>query len=104
MLGVSRKLSVPHMRVESLILATVTICLFLTFYFSFLSFQTTEDTIKKQFTLLATFSLIAGMVLLATIAIHFIIKKAFTRVEDQLTTNQETAEYYENEKEKEGEY
>jgi membrane protein insertase Oxa1/YidC/SpoIIIJ len=85
------------MKVESLILASVAICLFLTFYFSYLSFQTTEDQIKKQFTLLATFSLIAGMVLLASIAIYIIIKKAFTHVEDQLIISQETAQYYEEE-------
>ncbi|MEM3458985.1 MAG: hypothetical protein QXN36_00140 [Candidatus Bathyarchaeia archaeon] len=96
-------MSVPHMKVESLILASVTICLFLTFYFSYLSFQTTEDPIKKQFTLLATFSLIAGMVLLASIAIYIIIKKAFTRIEDQLIISQETAQYHEEQQEKERE-
>ncbi|MEM2465940.1 MAG: hypothetical protein QXZ47_01390 [Candidatus Bathyarchaeia archaeon] len=51
------------MKVESAIVVTVAICVFLTFYFSYLSLQAFEDAIKKQFIVLALASLLTGAII-----------------------------------------
>jgi hypothetical protein len=78
--------------VESIIVVILAICIFLSFYFTFLSFQTVDDALKKQLVTLAAFSLITGVILLACITISFGIKKAFSRIEDQLKITEESSE------------
>ncbi|MDH7564710.1 MAG: hypothetical protein QHH24_07555 [Candidatus Bathyarchaeota archaeon] len=72
------------MRVESATLAVLTLCIFLAFYFAFLSFQISDEAVKKQFVLLAASSVITGAVLAACLAVFFSMKKAFSRVEIKL--------------------
>jgi len=81
-----------HLKVESIIVVILAICIFLSFYFTFLSFQTVDDALKKQFVTLAASSLITGVILLACITISFGIKKAFSRIEDQLKITEESSE------------
>jgi len=79
--------------VESIIVVIVAICIFLSFYFTFLSFQTIDDALKKQFVTLAAYSLITGVMLLACITISLGIKKAFPRVESKLRSRKEPSEH-----------
>jgi len=79
--------------VESIIVVIVAICIFLSFYFTFLSFQTVDDALKKQFVTLAAYSLITGVMLLACITISLGIKKAFPRVESKLRSRKEPSEH-----------
>jgi hypothetical protein len=78
--------------VESIIVVILAICIFLSFYFTFLSFQTVDDALKKQLVTLAASSLITGVIILACITISFGIKKAFSRIEDQLKITEEPSE------------
>ena len=82
-----------HLKVESIIVVIVAICIFLSFYFTFLSFQTIDDALKKQFVTLAAYSLITGVMLLACITISLGIKKAFPRVESKLRSRKEPSEH-----------
>ncbi|MEM3580203.1 MAG: hypothetical protein QXH40_05025 [Candidatus Bathyarchaeia archaeon] len=69
------------MKAESAIVVAVAICLFLTFYFSYLSLQAFDDTLKKQFILLALASLLAGAVIFGCLTIYLGIKKIFIKTE-----------------------
>jgi len=69
------------LKAESAIVVTVAICLFLTFYFSYLSLQAFDDTLKKQFILLALVSLLAGAVIFGCLTIYLGIKKIFIKTE-----------------------
>jgi len=80
------------LKVESIIVVILAICIFLSFYFTFLSFQTVDDTLKKQFVTLAASSLITGVIILACLTISFGIKKVFSRIEDQLKITEEQSE------------
>jgi hypothetical protein len=80
------------LKVESAIVAVLTVCIFLSFYFAFLSFQAMDDAIKKQLVTLAAYTLITGIVVLASLMIHLVIKKAFIRVEDQLRQSEQPIE------------
>jgi len=82
-----------HLKVESITVVIVAICIFLSFYFTFLSFQTVDDALKKQFVTLAAYSLITGVMLLACITISLGIKKAFPRVESKLRSRKEPSEH-----------
>jgi len=81
-----------HLKVESIIVVILAICIFLSFYFTFLSFQTVDDALKKQLVTLAASSLITGVIMLACITISLGIKKAFSRIEDQLKITEEPSE------------
>jgi len=82
-----------HLKVESITVAILTICIFLSFYFTFLSFQTVDDALKKQLVTLAASSLITGVIMLACITISLGIKKAFPRVDNKLRSRKETSEH-----------
>jgi hypothetical protein len=65
------------LKAESAALVILTLCIFLTFYFSFLSFQSLDEAIKKQLVTLAIYSLLTGIMILTSLIIHLVIKKAF---------------------------
>jgi NADH:ubiquinone oxidoreductase subunit 6 (subunit J) len=65
--------------VESIIVVILAICIFLSFYFTVLSFQTVDDALKKQLVTLAAYSLITGVVIFACLMIYLGIKKAFSK-------------------------
>jgi hypothetical protein len=48
------------MKVESIAVVILTICIFLSFYFAFLSFQEIDVAVKKQLLTFTAYSLIAG--------------------------------------------
>lgn len=75
------------MKAESAILVAVSVCIFLAFYFSLLSFQTIDDVWKRQFVTLAVSSLFAGIIIFGCLAIYIGIEKFF--VETELSNIQE---------------
>jgi uncharacterized membrane protein len=79
--------------VESAAIAILTLCIFLTFYFSFLSLQSIDETIKKQLVTLAIYSILTGIIILTSLIIHLGIKKAFSRVEIQLRNRRESSQH-----------
>jgi len=78
--------------VESAAIAILTLCIFLTFYFSFLSLQSIDETIKKQLVTLAIYSILTGIIILTSLIIHLGIKKALTSIETQLRSQKRTSE------------
>jgi len=78
-----------HLKVESAVVAVLAICIFLSFYFAFLSFQAMDDALKKQLVTLAASSIITGVIILACMTIYLGIKKAFSSVEDMLRGSEE---------------
>ena len=70
------------LKLEAAILTIIAVCIFLAFYFAFLSFQTIDDVVKKQFVTIALYSLIAGIVIFASLMIHLAIKKIISTAED----------------------
>lgn len=79
-----------HLKAESAIVIIITVCIFLTFYFALLSFQTIDDTLKKQFVTFATLFLITGGVITACMTIYLGMKKTFIRLKNQIRKNKET--------------
>jgi hypothetical protein len=77
--------------VESAAIAILTLCIFLTFYFSFLSLQSIDETIKKQLVTLAIYSILTGIIILTSLIIHLGIKKALTPIETQLRSQKRTS-------------
>lgn len=71
------------MKAESAVLVAFSICIFLSFYFTFLSFQAVDDILKKQLVTLAASVLITGAILLACLAIYLGIKSVFSKAEYQ---------------------
>jgi TRAP-type C4-dicarboxylate transport system permease small subunit len=78
------------LKAESAIIATVSVCIFLAFYFSYLSFQTFNDSLKRQFVLLAVSFLLIGATIFGCLTIYIGIKKIFVKAE--LSEVQETQE------------
>jgi len=78
------------LRAESAIVVAVAVCIFLAFYFSYLSLQAFDDAIKRQFILLALSSLLTGAVIFGCLAIYIGIKKIFIKAE--MSEIQETRE------------
>lgn len=67
------------MKTESAIIIAVAICIFLAFYFSFLSFTATEDSLKKQLVILSVYSLLSGIIVFGCLIIYLVIKKIFVK-------------------------
>lgn len=76
-----QRLGVSNLKIESAVFVVLTICVFLSFYFTFLSFQMTDDFMKKQVLTLAVFSLVTGIVIFACMAVYWGIKSVFPKVE-----------------------
>jgi hypothetical protein len=80
------------LKAEPIAIIILATCIFLSFYLSFLSFQTIDDTLKKQLVTLAAYTLISGVTILATLIIHLAIKKAFSRYQIKIRDNEEPTE------------
>jgi len=80
------------LKAESVAVVVLTIAVFLSFYFTFLSFQAVDETLKRQMITFAAYSLITGVVILATLMVHLGIKKAFSRIGEQLKGSKESSE------------
>jgi hypothetical protein len=66
------------LKVGSIAAIILTICIFLSFYFTSLSFQEINNASKKQLVTFAASSLITGVMILACFAVYSGIKKLFT--------------------------
>lgn len=76
---------------ESVAVVILTICLFLSFYFTYMSFQALDEAFKKQLVTFAALALITGIVIFACMTVYLSIKKAFSRIADQLRINEEAS-------------
>ena len=81
------------LKVETVTVVILAFCIFLSFYFTFLSFQISDEAVKKQLVTLAASSLITGVVIFACLMIHLGIKKAFSRVEYHLRSGEESSDH-----------
>jgi uncharacterized membrane protein len=86
---------VSHLKVETITVIILATCIFLTFYLTFLSLQTLDDTLKKQLVTLAATTLITGVIMLTCLTIALVIKRAFPKMEAQLRTKREQPEHEE---------
>ncbi|MEM3577596.1 MAG: hypothetical protein QXX51_03965 [Candidatus Bathyarchaeia archaeon] len=77
------------MKAEPAIIIAFTICIFLTFYFVYMSFQTTEENLRKELVALALYSLVAGAAMLACITLYIGIKRIFISEELKSETEQD---------------
>jgi len=71
-----------HRKIEAVTLIFIVICISLSFYLAFLSFQTLNETLSKQLVAIAASFLIAGIAIFVALTVHVGIKKAFSRVGD----------------------
>lgn len=85
-----------YLKVESITVIVFAICVFLSFYFAYLAFQAFDEALKRQLVTLAASSLITGVILLACMTIYLGIKKALSRIEDQLKISEEPSEHEED--------
>jgi hypothetical protein len=76
-------------KVESGAVIALAICVFLSFYCALFTFQTTDDTLKKQALTVAASTLVTGVIIMAFLTIYLGMKKAFSRIEDQSGTIRE---------------
>jgi len=74
--------NVVRWRIEAVTLIFIVICISLSFYLAFLSFQTLDETLSKQLVTFAASFLITGIVIFAVFAVHLGIKRAFSRIEE----------------------
>ncbi|MEM3731742.1 MAG: hypothetical protein QW667_07345 [Candidatus Bathyarchaeia archaeon] len=65
------------MKVESAAAIIIGVCTFLSFYFAFLSFQTVDSELRKQFVALATSFLFGGIVMVVCMAVFWVFKRFF---------------------------
>jgi hypothetical protein len=77
---------------ESVSVVFFAICIYLSFYFTILSVQAVDEALKKQLVIIAAYSLITGVTILASLMIYLAIKKAFSPVENQLRSSEESLE------------
>jgi FtsH-binding integral membrane protein len=80
------------LKFESVIVIILMVCIFLSFYFAYLSFQEIDDTLKKQLVTLAAYTLITGVVIMACMTIYIGLKRAFPKMETRLKRNEEPSE------------
>jgi threonine/homoserine/homoserine lactone efflux protein len=66
-----------RLKIESASIIVVAVCTFITFYFSFLSFQVADDALKRQFLILAAVFLLAGAIIFSCLMVYSGIKRAF---------------------------
>jgi hypothetical protein len=71
-----------HWKIEAVTLIFIVICISLSFYLAFLSFQTLDKNLSKQLVAFAASFLIAGLTIFAALTVHVGIKKAFSRTGD----------------------
>jgi uncharacterized membrane protein (DUF485 family) len=81
-----------HLKTESLTVTVLLVCLFLSFYFSFLSLQALDEDFRKQLALVAASSLIAGAALFACLLTYIGIRKVFVKVETHVEEGEELPE------------
>ena len=71
-----------HWKIEAVTVIFIVICISLSLYLAFLSFETLDQNLSKQLVTFAVSFLIAGMTIFAVLTVHLSIKKAFQRTGD----------------------
>ena len=68
--------------IEAVTLIFIVICISLSFYLAFLSFQTLDENLSKQLVTFAASFLITGITIFAALTVHLGIKKVVSTTED----------------------
>ena len=84
---------VVHWKIEAVTVIFIVICISLSFYLAFLSFQTFDETLSKQLVAFAASFLVAGVTIFAALTVHLGIKKAFQRTGDVVKSENRTLEH-----------
>jgi len=74
--------NIIHWKIEAVTLTFIVICISLSFYLAFLSFQTLDETLSKQLVAYAASFLITGITIFTALTVHLGIKKAFSRTKN----------------------
>ncbi len=69
------------MKIESTIVVVTAVCIFLTFYFSLLSFQTGDNVLKGQLVILSVLYLLTGILVFGCLIIYLAIRRVFVKAE-----------------------
>jgi len=69
-------------KIEAVTLIFIVICISLSFYLAFLSFQTLDENLSKQLVAFAASFLITGVTIFAALTVHLGIKKVVSTTED----------------------
>jgi hypothetical protein len=65
------------LKMESIAIVILSVCVFLSFYFAFLTFQMVDETSKREFMALAVSFLVAGVTIFVCLMIYLPLKRAF---------------------------
>jgi uncharacterized membrane protein len=80
-----------RLKADAVIVCFVLFCAVIALYFAFVSFQTTDYSLRKELVWLAVYSLVAGLALFGGIVAYLWVKRMFSGVEEQVRTNETTA-------------
>jgi hypothetical protein len=75
-----------HWKIEAVTLIFIVICISLSLYLAFLSFQTLDQNLSKQLVTIAVSFLITGTTIFAALTVHLAIRKAFQRTNRTVKT------------------
>jgi ABC-type spermidine/putrescine transport system permease subunit I len=64
-------------KVESAAVATLAVCVFLAFYFAYLSFQSSDEAFRKQLVFFAASTVITAVVVVACLVIYLGFRQVF---------------------------
>jgi uncharacterized membrane protein len=87
---------IVHWKIEAATLIFIVICISLSFYLAFLSFQTLDETLSKQLVAFAASFLITGITIFVALTVYLAMNKAFSRTkhivntQNQASTNNES--------------
>lgn len=87
---------IVHWKIEAVTIIFIVICISLSLYLAFLSFQTFDETLSKQLVAFAASFLIAGVTIFAALTVHLSIKKAFQRIGDVVKSENRASRNNEN--------
>jgi hypothetical protein len=74
--------------IEAVTLTSIAVCISMSFYLAFLSFQTLNESWRRQLVISAIFFLMAGASIFAALTIHLGIKRAILRRQTALERKQ----------------
>lgn len=76
------KKEVTYWKIEAVTIIFIVICISISFYLVFLSFQILDELLRKQFVAFAASFLITGIAIFAALTVYLGIKIAFQRTEN----------------------
>jgi uncharacterized membrane protein len=84
---------IVHWKIEATTLIFIVICISLSFYLAFLSFQTLDENLSKQLVAFAASFLITGITIFVALTVHLAMNKAFSRTKHIAKSENRTLEY-----------